>query len=52
MTRSVLLSFVNVAVLAGSMEKRLPPELTEVCWQNVAGAAEPNRTAATPPSMT
>lgn len=48
----MLLNFVNVALLARSVEKKLPLQLVAMCWQNLAGAAEPNRTAATPPSMT
>lgn len=52
-TGSVLLNYANVA-LAGwkGGKKKLPAQLTAVCWQNPAGAAEPNRTAATPPPVT
>lgn len=56
-TGSALLNFVNAAPLAGSVEKekqnnQLLAQLRVVCWQSLAGAAEPNRTAAAPPSMT
>lgn len=50
-TGSVLLNYANVA-LAGWKGGKKNFQPTAVCWQNPAGAAEPNRTAATPPPVT
>lgn len=50
-TGSLLLNYANVA-LAGWKGGKKNFQPTAVCWQNPAGVAEPNRTAATPPPVT